>query len=113
MVTWDTCRKTLFFASNCRTRGAATRKFPEMVPEEPDADGVAVSRRAALFWSNEWTGRSMMAVGMRDPVFSLALMEQLGKSIRGCPSPMAIASGGHFVQEHGELIAIEALRLLA
>jgi len=92
---------------------AATRKFPEMVPEEPDADGVAVSRRAALFWSNEWTGRSMMAVGMRDPVFSLALMEQLGKSIRGCPSPMAIANGGHFVQEHGELIAIEALRLLA
>ena len=92
---------------------AATRKFPEMVPEEPGADGVAVSRRAALFWSNEWTGRSMMAVGMRDPVFSLALMEQLGKSIRGCPSPMAIANGGHFVQEHGELIAIEALRLLA
>jgi pimeloyl-ACP methyl ester carboxylesterase len=92
---------------------AATRKFPEMVPEEPDADGVAVSRRAALFWSNEWTGRSMMAVGMRDPVFSLPLMEQLGKSIRGCPSPMAIANGGHFVQEHGELIAIEALRLLA
>ena len=52
---------------------AATRKFPEMVPEEPEADGVAVSRRAALFWSNEWTGRSMMAVGMRDPVFSLTL----------------------------------------
>jgi hypothetical protein len=39
-------------------------------------------------------------------------MAQLGQGIRGCPPPMAIAEGGHFVQEHGAVIAREALRVL-
>jgi hypothetical protein len=40
-------------------------------------------------------------------------MEQLRQGIRGCPPPLLIAAGGHFVQEHGEAIAVEALRILA
>lgn len=91
---------------------AATRAFPEMVPEHPDQDGVEVSRRAARFWSQEWTGRSMMAVGEQDPVFTPAVMEQVRARVRGCPPPLRIAQAGHFVQEHGEAIAIEALRQL-
>jgi pimeloyl-ACP methyl ester carboxylesterase len=92
---------------------AATRAFPEMVPERPDADGVTVSRQAALFWAKEWSGRSMMAVGAQDPVFTPAAMERLRQRIRGCPPPMMIPQGGHFVQEQGEAIAVEALKALA
>jgi pimeloyl-ACP methyl ester carboxylesterase len=92
---------------------AATRAFPEMVPEGPGADGVAVSRQAAVFWTKEWSGRSMMAIGAQDPVFTPAAMERLRERIRGCPPPMMIPEGGHFVQEQGEAIAVEALRALA
>ena len=92
---------------------AATRAFPEMVPEHPDADGVAASREAAAFWAQQWSGCAMMAVGVKDPVFTPAHMERLRQGIRGCPAPMLIAEGGHFVQEHGEAIAVAALRVLA
>lgn len=92
---------------------AATRAFPEMVPEQAHADGVAASRQAAHFLAHQWAGRSMMAIGERDPVFTRAVMEQVRRGIRGCPAPLGIAEGGHFVQEHGELIAREALRALA
>ena len=92
---------------------AATRAFPEMVPEHADADGVTVSRQAAVFWAKEWAGRSMMAVGAQDPVFTPAAMERLRQRIRGCPAPMVIPQGGHFVQEQGETIAVEAIRALA
>jgi pimeloyl-ACP methyl ester carboxylesterase len=92
---------------------AATRAFPEMVPEHPDADGVAASREAAAFWAHEWSGCAMMAVGVKDPVFTPVHMERLRQGIRGCRPPMLIAEGGHFVQEHGEAIAVAALRALA
>jgi pimeloyl-ACP methyl ester carboxylesterase len=91
---------------------AATIAFPEMVPEHPDADGAAVSRHAAVFWAQDWTGRSMMAVGAKDPVFTPARMEKLRQGIRGCPAPMLISEAGHFVQEQGGPIAAEALRVL-
>lgn len=95
------------------TYRAATRAFPEMVPESADADGVAVSRQAAAFWQKDWQGRSLMAVGAQDPVFSPALMEQLRLQIRGCSEVMTIAEGGHFVQEHGGRIAQQAVALLS
>ncbi len=91
---------------------AATRAFPDMVPDHPMADGVAVSREAADFWSRRWAGCSMMAVGAQDPVFTPAQMARLSERIRGCPPPMEIAEGGHFVQEHGAVIAAQALRTL-
>jgi hypothetical protein len=37
-------------------------------------------------------------------------MDRLRLQIHGCPPAMLISDGGHFVQEHGEQIAIEALR---
>lgn len=91
---------------------AATRAFPEMVPEIETADGAEVSRRALRFWNSAWSGRSMMAIGMQDPVFTPALMEQLRSSIRNCPPPFEVADAGHFVQEHGSKIAAEAVRIL-
>jgi len=91
---------------------AAIQAFPELVPEHPGDDGVALSRTAAAFWARQWTGRSMMAVGVLDPVFTPARMERLREGIRGCPPAMRVEEGGHFVQEHGAAIAEEALRQL-
>jgi len=95
------------------TYRAATQAFPELVPGHPAADGVSASREAAVFWRERWQGRSMMAIGAQDPVFTPAAMERLRQQIRGCPPPMLIADGGHFVQEHGEQIAVEALRQMS
>ena len=88
---------------------AATRVFPAMVPEFTDSDGATVSRQARDFWTQEWTGQTMMAVGMQDPVLGEPVMNDLRKMIRNCPEPMWVAQGGHFVQEHGEPIAQAAV----
>ena len=85
------------------------RRFPELVMVEPDMDGVDVSKRAANWWANEWTGESFMAIGMADPVLGPPAMHALRKLIRNCPDPMEIADGGHFVQEWGEPVARAAL----
>ena len=88
---------------------AALRAFPNMVPDGEDAPGTAVSRQAAEFWRTLWAGDSFMAIGMTDPVLGAAPMRSLQKLIRGCPEPMEVAEGGHFLQEWGGPIAKAAL----
>jgi pimeloyl-ACP methyl ester carboxylesterase len=51
-----------------------------------------------------------MAVGMADPVLGPDVMARLRATIHGCPPPLEIPEGGHFVQEHGEQIAQAALQ---
>jgi hypothetical protein len=53
----------------------------------------------------------MMAIGMLDPVFSPASMERLRQGIKQCPLPTMVDQGGHFVQEHGALIAEKAVEI--
>lgn len=89
---------------------AGVRAFPNLVPDRDDAPGAAISRDAAAFWSRDWNGDSFMAIGMKDPVLGPPAMQSLRKLIRGCPPPMEVAEGGHFVQEHGAPIAAAALR---
>jgi pimeloyl-ACP methyl ester carboxylesterase len=89
---------------------AGVRAFPNLVPDREDAPGAELSRRAARFWKEQWTGDSFMAIGMTDPVLGPAAMQSLRKLIRGCPEPLQVADGGHFVQERGDLIAPAALR---
>ncbi|WP_425228579.1 haloalkane dehalogenase [Sphingomonas sp.] len=91
------------------TYKAGARVFPALVPVTPEMDGAAVSREAMGFWSGRWTGKSFMAIGDADPVLGPPAMQALRKVIRGCPEPMIIAGGGHFVQEWGEPIARAAL----
>ena len=88
---------------------AALRAFPNLVPDGADAPGAALSREAGTFWRERWTGASFMAIGMQDPVLGEVPMRALQKTIRGCPAPMEVAEGGHFVQEWGAPIAREAL----
>lgn len=84
---------------------AATRVFPPMVPDHPDADGAAVSRLARHFWQHDWQGQTLMAVGMQDPVLGWDSMQALRQTIRNCPEPLQLPDAGHFVQEQGESIA--------
>lgn len=89
---------------------AGARVFPALVPVSPDMPGAAISRTARDWWSNEWNGPSFMAIGDADPVLGPPAMQALRRVIRGCPEPMIVAGGGHFVQEWGEPIARGALR---
>ncbi|AUC97705.1 MULTISPECIES: haloalkane dehalogenase [Bradyrhizobium] len=89
---------------------AGVRRFPNLVPDRPDAGGAALSRRARDFWSQHWSGQSFMAVGMKDPVLGPPVMGQLRQVIRNCPPPLELPDAGHFVQEAGEIIVTEALK---
>ena len=89
---------------------AALRAFPNLVPDGDDAPGAALSRSAREFWRERWSGESFMAIGMQDPVLGEVPMRALQKTIRGCPAPMEVTEGGHFVQEWGAPIAAAALR---
>jgi haloalkane dehalogenase/tRNA(adenine34) deaminase len=85
------------------------RRFPNLVPDNPDSEGAALSRRARDFWRTEWNGQTFMAVGMKDPVLGPPAMAALRKIIRNCPPPYEVAEGGHFLQEWGEEVARRAL----
>ena len=75
------------------------QRFPALVPEFEDSEGAAISRTANTFWSEQWSGQSFMAIGAADPVLGLPVMHALRKKIRGCPEPLVIEDGGHFLQE--------------
>jgi len=89
---------------------AGVRRFPALVPVTPDMEGVAESLRAAEFFRERWNGRTFMAVGMQDPVLGPPVMQALAQLIRGCPPPLEVADAGHFLQEHGRVVAAAALR---
>ena len=89
---------------------AALRAFPPMVPEFAHSPGAEVSRQAQSFWRDEWTGKSFMAIGAQDPVLGEPVMQALRHHIRNCPQAMVLPEAGHFVQEHGEVIAKAALK---
>lgn len=88
---------------------AGVRRFPNLVPDRPDAPGAAVSREARDWLRTKWSGQSFMAIGMKDPVLGAPVMRELHRNIRGCPEPMEVTEAGHFVQEWGERIAANAL----
>ena len=90
---------------------AALRVFAGMVPEFEDSDGAAVSRLAREFWRERWSGKTLMAIGIQDPVLGLPVMSALRQDIRNCPDPMLLLQAGHFVQEHGETVAQAAVSL--
>jgi haloalkane dehalogenase len=91
---------------------AGVRRFPSLVPDRPEGRDAALSRQARTFWATRWTGRSLMAIGMKDPVLGPTVMRELHATIRNCPPPMEIAEGGHFLQEWGAPIAEAAVAVL-
>jgi pimeloyl-ACP methyl ester carboxylesterase len=89
---------------------AAVRAFPNLVPDGDSAPGAALSREAMAFWRERWTGESFMAIGIQDPVLGPPVMLSLARTIRGCPPPLEVPEGGHFLQEWGAPVAQAALR---
>ena len=88
---------------------AGVRRFPQLVPDRPDAPGAEISRAARDWWSRQWTGTSFMAIGMQDPVLGAPVMQALRRHIRGCPPALEVAEAGHFTPEWGGPIAAKAL----
>jgi pimeloyl-ACP methyl ester carboxylesterase len=91
------------------TYKAGVRRFPEMVPDRPDAPGAALSREARDWLRKQWAGPVFMAVGGKDPVLGPPVMQALRNDIAGCPEPYEHPDAGHFVQEWGDDIARKAL----
>ena len=87
---------------------AGVRRFPAIVPTDRGMDGVAISKEALRWWSDEFDGRSFMAIGATDPVLA-STMPWVRDRIRGCPEPLILEDAGHFVQEWGEEVAKAAL----
>ncbi len=87
---------------------AGVRRFPELVMVSPEMDGVGTSKGARAFLSQDWTGESFMAVGVKDIVLGTEVMAETRSFIRNCPEPMLVEEG-HFVQESGGPIAEAAL----
>ncbi len=92
------------------TYKAGVRRFPNIVPDNPDMEGASLSQRARKFLSDEWDGEVFMAIGMNDPVLGTEMMYPLSKIIRNCPKPYEVKEAGHFMQEWGENIAKKALK---
>jgi pimeloyl-ACP methyl ester carboxylesterase len=95
------------------TYKAGVRRFPNLVPDSPDAGGASVSRKAREWWRTEWRGKTAMVIGMTDPVLGPPVMEGMRQLIHGCPEPVKLAAAGHFVQEWSEDVLKGALPLLA
>lgn len=88
---------------------AGVQRFPNLVPDNANAGGVAHSRRARDWWRDTWRGKSFMAIGGADPVFNEKSMRALAKVIQGCPEPLVLPEAGHFVQEWGQQVVPAAL----
>lgn len=89
---------------------AGARRFPALVPDNPDAPGALLSRQARDWWTNAWKGDTFMAVGAKDPVLGVPVMNRLRGWIRACPEPYVHPQAGHFAQEWGDDIAKRALQ---
>ena len=83
--------------------------FPRLVPWKAGMEGYDIGQRALAFWG-QWTGQTFMAVGDADPVLGPPIMNRMREAIKGCPPPLVVEGGGHFVQERGDEIAPVALR---
>ena len=92
---------------------AGARRFPALVPDSPQAPGAALSRKARDWWMNAWKGETFMAVGAKDPVLGVPVMNRLRGWIRNCPEPYVHPDAGHFAQEWGDDIARRALAHLS
>ena len=89
---------------------AGVRRFPQIVPDHPEAPGAEISQKAHQWLKTKWSGDVFMAVGKIDPVLGLPMMNILKNFIKNCPEPYIISEAGHFVQEWGESVALKALK---
>jgi len=87
------------------TYKAAVRTFPNIVWET-----FQTSKKAQEFLTNDWSGDTFMAIGMKDFYIGGPPMHFLRKFIKNCPQPLELEEGDHFLQEWGDIVAKEALK---
>ena len=92
---------------------AALRAFAQPAPSAVNHPGTALSRQARDFWEHQWQGRSLRVVGAQDLVPGLPTLQALQQGIRGCPAPWVLPHDGHWVPEHGQAIAAQAVEYFA
>ena len=89
---------------------AGVRRFPNLVPDHPEADGAALSREARQWWARNGTAPASWPSACRTRCSVRPRWRMLRQTIRNCPPPLELAEAGHFVQEQsGDVIAREAL----
>ena len=86
---------------------AALRAFAFLTPERAEDD--AASDAVRQFWREQWQGRSLLVAGAQDAALDEAAMHTLHDNIRNCPEPWVLPQAGHFMPEHGRIIAERAL----
>ncbi len=87
------------------TYKAAVRTFPKLVWET-----FQTSKKAQEFLTNDWSGDTFMAIGMKDFYIGGPPMHFLRKFIKNCPQPLELEEGDHSLQEWGDIVAKEALK---
>ena len=84
----------------------ASGAFPQMVMTSPEMEGVGgIEARPCASGARSGGARASMAVGAQDPVLGPGVMERMRGVIAGCPEPLVLPDAGHFVQEHGDVVA--------
>jgi tRNA(adenine34) deaminase len=91
---------------------ASLEAFPQMVPRDETSEGAAISREAARFWREDFSGKAVMIIGASDPVFTESMMRRFAEQIRGMQSVHVIAEAGHFVQEWHDEVSTLSLAAL-
>ena len=84
---------------------AGVRTFPNLVWE-----AFQTSKKARDYFSNDWSGESFMAIGLKDFYLGGPPMHSLRKFIKNCPQPFELEEEDHYLQEWGDIVAKEALK---
>ena len=64
-----------------RGHRAALRAFSLMATKNPNNDGTAFDRQMQEFWSDHWTGQTMLPFGDKAPMFGVPLIQHLRNKI--------------------------------
>jgi tRNA(adenine34) deaminase len=92
-----------------RGHRAALRAFPALVPQSALDEVAAISSQAQAFWRHQWKGRSLLAIGQKDPALGESAMRGLQATLGNRLELLLLSEVGHWVPEaQGERIAREA-----
>ena len=92
-----------------RGHRAALRAFAARGPTAHSGSGEEGSA-LHQFWQEQWSGRSLLVAGGRDPVGGLPAMTALQRLVRGSPAPWVLPEAGHFLPEQGAQLAQQAVK---
>jgi haloalkane dehalogenase len=78
---------------------AGVRRFPNLAPDRPEAEGAALSRRAREFLVEGLGWQELHGDWHEGPGSWGAAMQALRATIRNRPPPLELAEAGHFTQD--------------